>query len=825
MTLFNKIPAIRWIELVVDGLLLNSERGYLRFEEREPGSIEHVLNALAFSIENRKTPLSAKHIKILHDLILRNVKGLNEDVSRTTGRVRSEGEGVSFTVYKSHITLEGLREFLSSHRTDLNTAILEDADGINYLKKEAYQYTAEQIYENVPFLKYHAPIYSTEEELEAALELLAQGYHQEIKSALSPLDKLAIIVKYTQRFERLHPFFDGNGRTFVNVLLNTLLIDNHFYPAIFFDPNVFDLYSVPELVNIVIEGMWFFEYIALNPAKPLFYDHISLPSSEQVRLSVMSENLVKALTCTTDEEQFFRPYELLSDHHHLNLLHVATGNFQALQSLTRNEISHLLDEHNIGKSDSSIFLKNMHPVHLAARFGHVDILEWMFTFKKQLLHLPDAKRETALHFAARFSNLTTITILLNNDEQQKPSTKKEELSICAATSGTIDVFNAMAREKLERKNISATLFLNWFINALHGTNCPVINQLCDWINETPDHIDKMGAVLAKNVKIKQQINMAFCRLVKHPYPHELRRVLTLGNSLFPPHLDAKIFEKTLIWTKKEQFFLLVQYGVKLTYETLVCMLEYVEELEWFLQTIDLPAVTREILNNTSILVLSVHKYGKNDAVLTALFKKGLNPYLLFNDGSSILHRISNLNWGMHFLHYLKEQGRLNAEEVNRQNIHGVTPLISAILQNNEDLIHFFIANGAHKLPPYLIGQVAQHGTFQILSLVLDYLELPFDEAINRIEGEHPLIIVLSRKKFAMADLLIQYGCHLDVVWTKTNQTLREMINSNLDEEIKSWINNKQTAFSVANSHRFCMFSNDSEGSSEQTLAVSNYSTS
>lgn len=78
-------------------------------------------------------------------------------------------------------------------------------------------------------------------------------YNAEIVKVTSDDDKLLLIAKLIQTFERIHPFADANGRVFVNLLLNYLLLQEGFPPAIFFDPNIFDMNH--EMVDEIKKGM------------------------------------------------------------------------------------------------------------------------------------------------------------------------------------------------------------------------------------------------------------------------------------------------------------------------------------------------------------------------------------------------------------------------------------------------------------------------------------------------------------------------------------------------------------------------------------------
>lgn len=88
------------------------------------------------------------------------------------------------------------------------------------------------------------------------------------------IDKcLAIIAACCQQLEWLHPFADGNCRTFGMILLNRLLIENNFYPCIMDDPNQLDCFSINELVEAIKQGMRNFASIYSTPVRDLKTSH------------------------------------------------------------------------------------------------------------------------------------------------------------------------------------------------------------------------------------------------------------------------------------------------------------------------------------------------------------------------------------------------------------------------------------------------------------------------------------------------------------------------------------------------------------------------
>ena len=110
--------------------------------------------------------------------------------------------------------------------------------------------------------------------------------------------RLENIVTMIQKLERLHPFSDGNCRTFCMLLLNRELIRNKLPPCLLTNPNDFDGLSQSEMINEVLAGQN--RYFALcTGAKSLRYGGTAICNSFEIacELDVKSheESLLLAL--------------------------------------------------------------------------------------------------------------------------------------------------------------------------------------------------------------------------------------------------------------------------------------------------------------------------------------------------------------------------------------------------------------------------------------------------------------------------------------------------------------------------------------------------
>jgi Fic/DOC family len=85
------------------------------------------------------------------------------------------------------------------------------------------------------------------------------AYEADIQSAQTETEKLSAIARCCQTLEQIHPFEDGNARTFGILLVNRLLLKEGLNPAIIEDPNRFDGYSNAELIEEIRSGQAAFE--------------------------------------------------------------------------------------------------------------------------------------------------------------------------------------------------------------------------------------------------------------------------------------------------------------------------------------------------------------------------------------------------------------------------------------------------------------------------------------------------------------------------------------------------------------------------------------
>lgn len=90
---------------------------------------------------------------------------------------------------------------------------------------------------------------------EAAIIRFITEYELRIKEAKNTADTLKAIVTFLRDCEQLHPLGDGNCRTFCMILFSYLCLKNDFPPPLMYDANMFDGYSINELMHFAVIGM------------------------------------------------------------------------------------------------------------------------------------------------------------------------------------------------------------------------------------------------------------------------------------------------------------------------------------------------------------------------------------------------------------------------------------------------------------------------------------------------------------------------------------------------------------------------------------------
>jgi len=268
----KKIPKQELYRLIVDGQFHKKENGWLKYAKREPNSLSACFNALqlALSTINHHPNLSIKLIKEVHQAATINVARLNPHTKPGEFRLHQGGflliqgaypfisqngfiqlfEKVNkeYIDYGACISAISQAEAVSLNSTTFYNQVLSLKNSIESADKlwgKISEFFAQDI------LFYRAPDSSN---LEFLLENICEEYNLNIHKAIGLEEKLNIITETIQNIEQLHPFPDANGRTSL-IILQRLLIQNNFYPAMLYNPNYIDGYHISELIIEIKKGI------------------------------------------------------------------------------------------------------------------------------------------------------------------------------------------------------------------------------------------------------------------------------------------------------------------------------------------------------------------------------------------------------------------------------------------------------------------------------------------------------------------------------------------------------------------------------------------
>lgn len=308
-----KYPRRELWRLVVDGIMHKEEKGWKEYAEREPGSFPAMLDGLAAAITDlQSTQLSIDDLIHLHQVCTHRVDRLNAAHSE---EFRDEDTDVSFGLSSKEVTVEGVEELLnfilraSNSRGTYPCLSLKDKHeeylsycpeaNKNWLIKKLKNKDIRQIAREFVFpislgiYKFVAP--EGGNKLTKRVQAAIDDYQFNIMLAYNLDDKLLAIVTFIYELEHLHPFGDANTRTFVNLLLNRLLLQNGFPPATFENPNRFGRMSIPQLVKEVKQAIQNTEEIILGRQDLFGFSSSDIPLDQQIEYNFFVVNLVDAI--------------------------------------------------------------------------------------------------------------------------------------------------------------------------------------------------------------------------------------------------------------------------------------------------------------------------------------------------------------------------------------------------------------------------------------------------------------------------------------------------------------------------------------------------
>jgi ankyrin repeat protein len=493
LALLAKLPPERLFQLFVDGALHKRESGQKGFEFREPGCMKAFYEGLALAIDRiDKPPFTQNAILSLvldvHRAVTQHVKG--EISVRHPGQIRNNPLA-AFAVPKTRRTKQGIshirkREFLKS-TAKLKLAAQSDIDLLtcsdDYLSENI-----DAIYnrnDDTP-LEYRPPPLSSEK-----LTLLLKQFFSDYSSRMSIASeqqndnlKIQAIATLAKDCELLHPFGDANGRVFVNILLDVLLMVHGFPPATFYEPNIFDLYDDDELVDAIKDAMSHTVFVIEHPDKPLFgYDALKVDDDKRAQLteesSALREALQKKLSETLPDEA------LLAQHINAvkQLLDTAWGgSLNAFRACAIGDIDTLknmeLNEEQLNMQapqHTAPLYKGKTLLHLAVEMDHPEIVKFLLSHNKTIINQMDEEGNTPLIYACDTNNLFLVRFLLEQGADVALASSEGYTALdAAARYGSFELFQLI----LSVQN-NPVAWQRLFVIAASGSNLALIQWMFD----------------------------------------------------------------------------------------------------------------------------------------------------------------------------------------------------------------------------------------------------------------------------------------------------------------------------------------------------------
>lgn len=297
----DQIPQEEFYRLIVDGNKVIREKGPLAYERREEGCIQAFMHALRYCREMRGRRITFKDLLSIHALVSSHNKGANRPA------LRFDRSDVHMSNHSSNTSQAGILQYLDAIEGQGHViwGTLEIA-GLSINRENLAALKAKKnCATNAELAEY---IFNNREERNSlfppnpknftayfgqmsAIVFLNSYYYQE-KSVVRLLDRIRLMISsLSQPLEVVHLWSDCNLRTSVNLLLNTLLMNEGFPPAIFEDPNIFDLHAVDECLDMTVRGMNYTLKL-IKEKKLAGFDLSELP--------VGDINLVKEITSNVD---------------------------------------------------------------------------------------------------------------------------------------------------------------------------------------------------------------------------------------------------------------------------------------------------------------------------------------------------------------------------------------------------------------------------------------------------------------------------------------------------------------------------------------------
>ena len=300
----------------VDGRFHKKYDGWVGYEAGERGSIQALLNGFSFMIDNFdiSNGLQSTYLRELHKVCMLNVETTN--LKSSPGDIRYLNSGMPF--FAKSTTYEHLVEVFEMRSGD-ETAIFnsakwgKSADELNVdeiykvmLKDKKINYR--NWYPNLDksqidaidgkgtLNEFYEAKHTVQMLIISKMQKIIDKYNTNIKKAKTNEEKLTVICLVPRELELLHPFPDGNSRTFSCITLTHLLTFNGFMPALLDNPNLDNEVSLSQWIEEVKKGMNRTKQLLENPNMKMFnYSILDMDAKNRDKFSSMASELISKI--------------------------------------------------------------------------------------------------------------------------------------------------------------------------------------------------------------------------------------------------------------------------------------------------------------------------------------------------------------------------------------------------------------------------------------------------------------------------------------------------------------------------------------------------
>ena len=326
----KKFDKSQFWRFFVDGRFQKKYDGWVGYEAGERGSVQALLNGFSFMMDNYDISggLKATYLRELHKVCMFSVETSN--LKSSPGDIRYLNSGMPF--FAKSTTYEHLVEIFAMRAGD-GTAVFNsqkwgktanelNIDEVYHAMLKDGKINYRNWYPNIDkkqqdalegklsLHEFYAAKHSIQMLMVAKMEEIVQQYNTSIIEAKTDEQKLRAIALVPRELELLHPFPDGNSRTFSCVTLTHLLTFNGYAPALLENPNLDNEVSLSQWIEEIKAGMRRTKTLILNPNESIFnYSILDMAQKNREKFKVMAKELTQKID--NYKEIFLTPKRLL----------------------------------------------------------------------------------------------------------------------------------------------------------------------------------------------------------------------------------------------------------------------------------------------------------------------------------------------------------------------------------------------------------------------------------------------------------------------------------------------------------------------------------